>query len=100
MFIARYSKSANERKRYTIDYSDWLDTAELVSTTLFTIETNTIITPLVIDGYLLDGTGMIVSFFVSGGVQGVQYSVIVKITTNGGQIKEDAILFDIVDVTP
>lgn len=90
MILGRYNKTPAERKRYTIDYSEWLDTGELVSSVTFEVipagagavqvSTVTILTP---------ATG--VGFFIENGLVGVSYDLLVTIVTAGGQIKQDEI---------
>lgn len=92
MYVARFQKHPDEKKKYTLDYSNWLDTGELVSSVTLTVTPSTG-TPLVADGSAIDGTGTLVSFFASVGTDDVDYSVVVQATTDGGQIKVDTILF-------
>lgn len=89
MKLARFAKQPAERKRYTIDYSDWLDTGETISLVAFTVSP----TGLEIDAYSIAVSGTSVAFFANYGVNGTAYTVTVTITTSGGQIKEDEILF-------
>ena len=37
MNLGKYYKAPDERKRYSIDYSDWLDTAERLSSVTFQV---------------------------------------------------------------
>jgi hypothetical protein len=95
MKLAKFVKSPAERKRYSIDYSEWLDTGELVSSIVFTVAPSTGAAPLVIDSYLIGTPATDVDFFANYGVDGVGYTVNVVMTTSGGQIKEDQILFSV-----
>lgn len=95
MKLARFVKSPAERKRYSIDYSDWLDTGELVSSIVFTVTPSTGTLPLVIDSYLIGTPATSVGFFANYGDDNVSYTVDVVMTTSGGQIKEDQILFSV-----
>ena len=94
MKLANFIKSPSERKRYTIDYSDWLDTSETISSITFTV-TPTGTGALQIDAYSIANPATSVVFFANYGVAGVNYIVDVKITTSGGQIKEDTIQFTV-----
>jgi hypothetical protein len=94
MKLANFVKSPVERKRYTIDYSDWLDTAETISTVTFAVTPATTNT-LQIDAYTISNPATSVVFFANYGDAGSQYTVDVQITTSGGQTKEDTILFSV-----
>lgn len=94
MKLGRYTKTPIERKRYVVDYTDWLDTSETVTGVTFT--------PSPIDGsgfqidaYTIDPTGKTVAMFVAGGADGTQYTLDIQATTSGGQIKEDQVLFSV-----
>lgn len=92
MRLGNFNKTPAERKRYAIDYSEWLDTGETVSSYTFTV-TPTTTSPLVVDATALDATNKVLVFFVSGGLNGKQYTVDVRTTTSGGQLKEDTVLY-------
>lgn len=95
MAIAKYVKSTGERKRYQIDYTDWLDAGELLASAIFTVRVNTLIIPLVVDNVAVLPTGLGVQYYVSGGETGEKYEVVPKVTTNSSppQIDEDEVLF-------
>lgn len=99
MKLAKFVKSPVERKRYQIDYSDWLDTGELVQSIVFTVSIVSGTEPpgptLNIDSYLIGTPATSVAFFAADGFDEVNYSVDVVMTTDGGQIKEDQILFSV-----
>ena len=94
MKLGNFIKSPIERKRYTIDYTDWLDTGETVVSAVFTVTPTTTAT-LQIDAYSIAVDGLSVVFFANYGDVGKVYTVEVVITTSGGQIKEDEILFTV-----
>lgn len=83
MAIAKYVKAATDRKRYQIDYTDWLDTGESVTSVDFTIPVNTT-TPLVVDDVQVLPSGLGVQYYVSGGEDGVTYRVLADLETNTG----------------
>lgn len=94
MKLGKFIKSPNERKRYSLQYSDWLDTGETVVAATFSVQpTGT--DALVVDAYSIAASGAEVTFFANDGVVGTTYTVDVTITTSGGQIKEDQILFTV-----
>lgn len=95
MKIGKFTKTPTERKRYQIDYTNWLDTGETVATRAFTVEPTG---SLVVDASLILTGNKAVSFFVNGGDDGETYKVVVTITTSGGQTKEDLVYFSVRDV--
>jgi hypothetical protein len=96
MKLANFTKSPLERKRYTINYTDWLDTGEMVQSITFTVTPATG-SALDIDAYTIAADGLSVVFFANLGELGEVYTVEVLMTTDGGQVKEDEILFTIRD---
>lgn len=97
MRLGTFAKSPQERKRYTIDYTDWLETAETITAALYTIRQAT--SPaLVVDAQSILTGNKKVSFYVSGGDDTETYDVEVKITTSTGQIKEDVVSFTVKEV--
>lgn len=97
MKLGKFTKTSVERKRYALDYSDWLDTGETVSSVVFAV-TPAGATPLVVDANSISASGTTVVFFVNYGATGTTYTLDVQITTSGGQIKEDQILFAVKDL--
>lgn len=94
MKLGNFVKSPVERKRYEIDYSEWLDTGETVSSVTFTpspIESG----GLQVDAYSIANPATAVVFFVNFGNAGSNYVLDVQMTTSGGQIKEDTVLFSV-----
>lgn len=97
MRLGSFVKTPIERKRYAIDYSEWLDTGETLTTVVYTIPVVTT-PPLVVDATSIGSGNTLAVFFISGGLNGRQYTVEVVATTSGGQIKEDTVLFTVRDV--
>lgn len=93
MKLGTFTKTPVERKRYSLDYTDWLDTGETVSSWVFTVSPSTGTTPLIIDASAVDTTSKQIIFFANYGVDGVTYVVDVRMTSSGGQTKEDQINF-------
>lgn len=92
MRLAKFSKTPDERKRYTIDYTDWLETSETVASVTYTIRQVT--SPvLVVDAQSILTGNKKISFYISGGDDLETYDVEIKITTSTGQIKEDLVSF-------
>jgi hypothetical protein len=94
MQLGKYSKVPADRKRYSIDYSDWLDQSELVSSVTFGV-TPSEAGMLVIDGTSIDTTKTISVFYASAGNVGSVYTVAVTMTTSGGQIREDTVQYTV-----
>lgn len=99
MPLKKYVKAASERKRYSINYSDWLDIGELLTGVTFTIPANNATTPLVVDDVAVTPDGLGVQYYVSGGADGEQYEVVATATTSGAQIKVDDLLFSVREPT-
>ncbi len=86
--IGKFTKDPDERKRYTIDYDQWLDAGELISTVTFVVPLITSPT-LDIENSTIAVDGRSVSFFVDAGLDDADYDVHATMTSDGGQIKED-----------
>lgn len=92
--LGKFTKDPDERKRYTIDYDAWLDAGELISSVTYAVTLDT--TPaLSIESSQVSVDGRSVSFFVAGGVDDGDYDVHVTMTSDGGQIKEDVVRYNI-----
>lgn len=94
MRLARFQKTSVERIKYTIDYNEWLDPGELLSTVTFLPDDPA----LVVDGSLLNDDKTQVSYFVSGGTTGFSYTLHTQAQTSAGQLKEDYVLYFIKDI--
>jgi len=90
MNLGKFTKSPDERKRYVIEYEDWLDAGEQLSDATFTVSPTG---ALEIDAYLINEDGLSLAFFAAGGNDGETYEVLVQVSTTGGQIKENTVLF-------
>jgi hypothetical protein len=92
--IGKFSKSPDERKRYLIDYADWLDTGELITAVTFEVipaDTGHV----VIDAITIETGQQKAVFYASAGVEGKSYKAIATMTTTGGQIKEDTVQYTV-----
>lgn len=92
MKLSTFKQTPQEKKRYTISYSDWLDDGEVASSVVFGID-NVTTTPLVVEGSAIQVDGLGVSFYVSGGEDGEQYQLNILMETDAGQRKEDYMTF-------
>ncbi len=88
MALGQYFKTPDERKRYSLDYVDWLDDDEEVSSVEFVIAPSG---ALEVDAHSISADGKEVVFFLNAGDDGIEYTVNVKATTSGGQLKEDEV---------
>jgi hypothetical protein len=92
MNLGKFFKSPDERKRYSIDYTDWLDAGEMLSDVTFEV-TPVDADPVVIDGIAIESGFKSVVFYASAGLDGKSYKAIATMTTGGGQIKEDTVQY-------
>lgn len=95
MRVGKFRKGPDDRKRYIVDYADWLNESETVSTV--TCTGNVDADGFFVDGYLVAAGGKEIIFYVSGGITGREYNVSVTIGTSLLQIKEDYITFVVTD---
>ncbi len=95
MPLKKYIKSTGERKRYLIDYSDWLDEGETLTGVIFSVTNNSATTPLVVDDVMVQPDGLGVQYYVSDGETGNQYEVLATASTSSLQVKVDDLLFTI-----
>lgn len=95
--LAKFLQTPDEKKRYSISYVEWLGTSETVVDAAFEID-NITTPPLEVTD--LAYAASLTTFYVSGGKHLETYTVIIKITTSDGQIKEDAITINVKDYTP
>lgn len=91
MKLGSFIKTPNETKQYAIDYSKWLENGETLVSATFSVSP----AGITFGTYVIDGTGTILSFYVSGGTDGTYYVVKVLATTAIGQIKEDTVHFNV-----
>jgi hypothetical protein len=94
MVLGKYFKTPIERKRYTIDYSDWLDSGELVASVTFGV-TPADASPVVIDGNANNPTATGVVFYASGGLDGASYKVTARLLSSNGQTREDTVQYTV-----
>lgn len=94
MRIGRFRKSPGDRKRYEINYEDWLNSGEAIVSVF--MHGDDPVDNFFVDGYVTDNAGKEVVFYVSGGVEGGEYTVGVIVETSLGQIKEDTIEFKVI----
>lgn len=96
MRLGKFVKTPSEVKRYSVEYSDWLDTGEFLQSA--TLNASVVPgAPLIVVKNAIGASTTKLTFLVSGGVDGATYTVEILATTTGGQVKEDTILFVVRD---
>jgi hypothetical protein len=76
-----YLKDPDERLDYTEDWSDYLVSAETISSVAYTV-------PSGLTNYNTSNTATTATIWLSGGTHGEEYLVGIKITTSAGRIAE------------
>ena len=76
-----------------MDYTDWLDTGETLLTAEFSVTPGGGDPALEVDGNSIEGAGKLLTIFINYGIVDVTYTVNVQVSTSGGQVKEDQIVF-------
>lgn len=92
MRLGKFVKAPAEVKRYTVDYTNWLDTGETVTAKAFEVTPSGALT--IASSVILTGAQKI-SFFVAGGNNDETYRVAIRATTSAGQVKEDVLQFSV-----
>lgn len=92
--LGKFIQSPIERKRYLLEYADWFTNSANPSGTISSVVFSSIpaTTPAEVDAYEINDPATSITIFISGGLNGVQYRILVTITTSDGQIKEDEII--------
>lgn len=93
MILNKFFKSPADRKRYVVNYDDWLDSDELINSVNAVSDMTT--DDFYVDGYVVSDDKKEVIFYVSGGDVGLTHVVTITIYTDRQQIKEDTIVFTI-----
>lgn len=91
MALGKFVKSPDEVKRYSVDYSDWLDTGEYILTANVTISPS----GPIVDVQSTTTNDIDLSFFVTGGTAGTSYKLKTRVQTTNGQVKEDIIVLEV-----
>lgn len=84
MVLKSFTKDPDATLDYVFDWSDWLASAEVITSMTATVET----------GLTLDSSSSTISsatLWLSGGTDGKTYTVSCKITTSAGRIDERSI---------
>ncbi len=92
--LATFILSPNESKVYTIGYTDWLGATEVIDLVVATPSDPA----LNVDAQISADDKEVAITVGPGGVDGDEIDVVIVITTDAPQIKEDCIVFQIEDV--
>lgn len=93
MLLGRKLISPSDKRRYTIDYSDWLDTTETIDSVTFAVSAG----PATVPSYAIASDGKSVTFFVTGALlTTATFNVTVAAISSLTQAKYDHIEFDVV----
>ncbi len=91
MILRSQNFTAGDKRKFTIDYSDWLD--EGTTIVGFAVFSDT--ADLVVSGVVRNPTGT-VAFYVSGGTVGEQVTLSLSMNDTRSNIKNDTILLTVV----
>lgn len=97
MKLSTFKQTPQEKKRYTVAYTNWLDDGEVVDSVVYGID-NTTVPPLIVESSAIDVGGLGISFFVSGGLDEEEYTIAILMETDAGQRKEDYMKIVVADV--
>lgn len=98
MKLGTFRQTPQEKKRFSISYSAWLETGEVVASIGYAISPVTVV-PLIIEASAVDVDGLGVTFYVSGGEDATEYQINTLMQTDAGQRKEDYIKIILEDYT-
>jgi hypothetical protein len=90
--LSKHVKTPEERKRYIVNYDDWLDIGEILATSEYDLTPVT--TPaLTVANITIMAGGRNVLLVVGDGKDGETYELIIRSGTSLNQIKEDYFVF-------
>lgn len=96
MMLGRYRQQPGERRKRAIDYTDFLETDEEVTSVTASVSPSEDDDDFAITNIAIDPEeGKEWVYFAEGGVAGRTYAVTFTVTTSGGQRKQDTVEFDI-----
>jgi hypothetical protein len=89
--VKTYRKAVVERRRLYLDYSCWLEDAEVLTDTQVTVVPYTETAPIVVTSGYVDADHKKLVMFVSGGIANTNYTISMVVRTDAGQVKQDNI---------
>lgn len=95
--LGKFVQAIEDRKRYTFDYSHWLDQGEVLVSCTSEVSPDTAV-PLVVESLINNDT--VATWYVSGGTHLSTYLVIIEAITSAGQRIRQAIQVKTLDYTP
>jgi hypothetical protein len=95
--LGRFVQSPNADRRRLINCAPWLSEGERVVLVSAAVD-NATAPPFVIDRMVIDPEGQKFSYHASGGVLGEEYIATFTVTTSVGQVREDEVRFQVVEV--
>jgi hypothetical protein len=87
MKIGSFIKSSVDNIRFEVDYSEWLETPEV----LFDFQFSSDPTGLTVSNAAINNSTSLI-FYVAGGVDTEVYNLLVTAITNQGQVRQDYIV--------
>lgn len=87
MLLGRKPQTAGDRRLYTVDYSDWLAAREKITAGEAGVDHGS----AVCDTVIISPSKRAVSFILDGGDDGDQFNILVTITTDADQRRQDRI---------
>jgi hypothetical protein len=91
MPIKTYTKAVIERRRLYLDYSCWLEEAEMLTDSQVTVTPYTADFPITVTTGYTDATQKKLVMFVGGGKAHTNYVLSLVVRTDAGQVKRDDI---------
>lgn len=88
MKFSTWKQTPQEKKRFTIAYTDWLADGEVIDNVTYAID-NVTTPPLLVESSTVNGDGLGITFYISGGLDEEQYQLRILAETDAGQRKED-----------
>ena len=89
--VKTFRKAITERRRLYVDYTCWLEDAEILTNLQVSVAPYTEEAPIVVNQGFVDAAHKKMVIFVSGGEANTSYVLSLLVTTDAGQVKKDDI---------
>lgn len=96
MLLGRYTQQPGERLKRLLDYTQWLETSELIQLVSVVITPATDV-PLVVTSVVVDPAGKKFAYYTAGGEDGETYEIKFSVTTQT-QLKQDEVEIDVEEI--
>lgn len=93
----RFVQQPNETRRYLHKANKWLEVGERILTVTAEID-NVTDPPLVVNQIIIGPDSDRFAYYVSGGVDGEEYTITFTLTTSAGQTREMEILVNVKEI--